>query len=188
MNPCGKECTLRFLEQLEVLLTQLTKPFFAPHAETHFQAILPLVKAYLAFWALWETKSMSHFHCRLPLWCCEFVTACYLPSPQPPHTSWHRWRIQRGLGFFSTCSFIRRSQCGAPLGWGNDPDAKLLALITQWDTCPAAPVQPSATSTAKTPQTTISNCYKVLFHTDFQCSLYNTCVLAFNHVMEHNYR
>lgn len=45
------------------------------------------------------------------------------------------------------CSFMGRSQCGAPLGRGNDPDAKLLALVTQWDTCPAAPVQPPAKST-----------------------------------------
>lgn len=25
---------------------------------------------------------------------------------------------------------------------GNDPDAKLLALVTQWDTCPAVPTRP----------------------------------------------
>lgn len=34
-----------------------------------------------------------------------------------------------------------------PVCRGNDPDAKLLALITQWDTCLTAPVQPSAKST-----------------------------------------
>ena len=56
--------------------------FFAPRAETHFQAIWPLAGAYLT---VWETKSMSHFHGCLSLWCCEFVTACYLPSPPPPH-------------------------------------------------------------------------------------------------------
>lgn len=54
-----------------------------PPAGTHFQAIWPLVWAYLT---VWETKRMSHFHCSLSLWCCEFVTACHLPSPQPPRT------------------------------------------------------------------------------------------------------
>lgn len=130
VNQCGKECIIRFLEWAEVLLSRFTvllypgfifccssnppasltllcwrtggiKTFFAPDAETHCQAIWPLVWAYLT---VRETKSMSHFHCSLSLWCCEFVTACYLVSPQPPFTG--SWRIRRDLGFFGTCAAL----------------------------------------------------------------------------------
>lgn len=34
---------------------------------------------------------------------------------------------------------LYEADAAALWGRGNDPDAKLLALVTQWDTCPAAP-------------------------------------------------
>lgn len=93
---------------------------------------------------VWETKSVSHFHCVLSL--CDvvslsqLVTCCRHSHRIPADID----EVFRGiLGFFGTCGALRGgSWCRGPLGWGNDPDAKLLALVTQWDTCPAAPVQP----------------------------------------------
>lgn len=52
---------------------------------------------------------------------------------------------------------------------GNDPDAKLLALVTQWDTCPAAPARPPP---IKTPE---SNRLPSLFAATLLCACYVKC-------------
>lgn len=168
------------------MLKKSDKSIFAPYTETHFQAIWPLVWAYLT---VWETKSMSDFHCSLSL--CDVVSLSQLVTYcHHSHKKLYRLAEMEDLEGFGViwhmCSFMSGSQCGAPLGWGNDPDAKLLALVTQWDTCPAAPVQPPAKSTYI--QTIISVCteklcHNTLLHCFCFCSLHCCSVLAFILVM-----
>jgi len=74
----------------------------------------------------------------------------YVASSQLPHMGAYMGRKASvvgwgtGEGLFGTCATFTRTvpAWSSPVGAGNDPDARLLAPITQWDAWPAAPEQP----------------------------------------------
>lgn len=67
------------------------------------------------------------------------VTSCYLRDSLPVFTDVAE--VAAGVSGAAPCAALRGGGCSLEPLWGrgNDPDAKLLALVTQWDTCPAAP-------------------------------------------------
>ena len=148
--------------------------FFAPHTETHFQAIWPLL-------TVWETKSMSHFHCALPL--CDAMSLSQLVTWYP-----HNHNIQADIdggfrGIWGSYAHVQLYE-EVPL-WGPSE-------LRKWSRCKASgsrnPVGhlPCCSCTApcqihrhRLPSPCKEELCNVLLHSDFLCSLYNICVSVF---------
>lgn len=120
--------------------TWVIKPFFCSSCRNTFSGYLAISESVFDSARDKKHESFSLLPPSVMLWVCHSLLPAITAAATYRLT---QMKDSEGFGvLWHMCSFMRRSQCGAPLGWGNDPDAKLLGLVTQWDTCPAAPVQP----------------------------------------------